>query len=647
MRKSLKFKNLSFPLLLISFVFIAFSPTLNNNFINLDDNKFIYQNDLIQKLDGDKFTQIFQRHWLSPWYKPLVYLSWSVENYFFGLNPKVFHLNNLLLHLFNTLLLFSLFKSILGKLKYPDWTIPYLAFFGALAFALHPMRVESVAWAMERKDVLFSFFFLSSTWFYLKYLNTKKYSSLLIGSLLFSLGLLSKSMIITLPLLLLCLDILLNRKLNFKRLSEKTPYWLVFIGGLCVYGVFSSASSNFEGLTGQSSIVPEGFEGEILTSVSERLLVNSYRITAMLEHFIYPANLSIAYPNTNYPLISEQAPFGMYVSLLILVFAIATSIFWAIRFKNSKAVALTAFFIISLLPVLAMPGDETSYISDRYTYIGSMALWLGILLAIPKQWLENIKIQKFLLGIGTLVVLILGILTHNRTQKFKNSITLFTDVIDRYPDTKAAYSNRGGALVEINDYQNAISDFEKLIELDPASSSAYNNLGVIYMNQANYPAAIPYFQKATELDKSFKAHYNLAHCAWKLKQTSLALQHFSQASLSPQFYQDAHQCMATILFNNGQYKRAIEEFDLLLQLNPHDFANLNDRGASKHFLKDMDGAIKDYKAAESLNPTQPILLFNLGTIYIQTGDTTAACAYFKKSLQNGYAGAREELKHCL
>jgi tetratricopeptide (TPR) repeat protein len=646
-----RIKNSYFIICIIAITFIVFIPVINNQFINLDDDKFIYENDLIKSFSSEQISEIFKTHLFSPWYKPIVYLSWSIEYKFFQQSPTIFHLNNLFLHIINSVFVFCIVLIILKKLFVKSNSNNWTAFFIAMLFAVHPMKVESVAWAIERKDVLFSFFFLGSLLCYFRYYSRKKIIFLIIGSLLFGLGLLSKSMIITLPIVLFIIDYLFGRKFNYKLLVEKIPYLIVLFCGLFLYGMFSDFDSSLQGFTGK--ITQDNISNQIIpisqVPVFDRFIVSSYRVVIMVGHLVYPSKLSIVYPLSEYPSFIEGSPVKMYFFFILLISILLFSIFSHFYTRTRIILACTLFFIFTIIPILGMPGSSTSNVSDRYTYIPSIAIFLliGFLLRTLAQKFRNLKVPIIVLSVG--ILLFFCIMTFNRCRVFNNSISLWNDVINKYPTSVVAYNNRSCAKCDLRDYEGAIIDLNHLISIDPSDPSAYNNRGVAYYIIKKHQQALDDYNIAIELKADYlKAHFNKGLVYEELKEYKQAISSFDMVNtLQPGFFEAYKRKGDIYLFNLLDYHSAIVEYDNGLLINPVHFEITNNRGVAKHKNGDLNEALIDYEKAAMFSPKNAIVYFNKGMVKIELGMKDLGCIDLYQSLKLGYKDADKEIKtHC-
>ncbi len=644
-----KIKKSYLIIFITAITFVVFSPVINNQFINLDDNKFIYENDLIKSLSPEQISKIFNAHIFSPWYKPLVYLSWTVEYKFFKLNPFIYHINNLMFHIINSILVFYIVLIILKKLFDKSDSDKWIAFFVAMLFAVHPMKVESVAWAMERKDVLFSFFFLSSLLCYFRYVSQKKILFLILGSLLFGFGLLSKSMIITLPFVLFVVDYLFERKFNYKLIVEKIPFFLLFICGLFLYGISINYDSSLQGLTGKITQTKLNLETNSIgvSPAIERLVVSSYRIIVMSGHLIYPSNLSIVYPLSEYPNFIESSQIIMYVYSAVLIFILLIGFF--ARSATRVLLASTLFFIFTIVPVLAMPGESTSNVSDRYTYMPSIALFFLIGLLFRILWIRYHKIKIPLIALSVGIILALTLMTYNRCRVFNNSISLWDDVIKKYPISAVAYNNRGTAKADLGDYQSAIIDFTNSISIQPYDPGAHNNRGVSYIEVKEYQLALADFQQSIKLDANYlKAYFNKGMAYEDMNENEQAISNFDMVNkLNPAFFQAYKRKGDIYFFKLQNYTSAISEYTKAIALKPSRFEITNNRGVARHLLGNLGASLIDYKKASMLSPENAIVQFNIGMVNIELGRKDMGCKHLYEALRLGYQNAKEEIKkHC-
>lgn len=326
--------------LILIITFVAFLPSLKNGFVNWDDEIYVINNTAIKSLSVGNINKILTSFFVGN-YQPLAILSYLLEYQFVKLNLFGYHLTNLILHLFNCLLVFWLIAMLSGRVS--------IALITSILFGVHPLLVESVAWISERKDVLYAVFFLGATICYLKYLREKqKLKYYLFSIFLFALSLLSKSMAITLPLVLLLIDYLLHRRHDKYMFIDKAPFFLLSL----IFGIIAIYSQN--------SSEPSMQRG--LYYLLTKFIILSYCIIFYLNKIFMPIRLSCLYPY--YGLENILLPLFYPTMFIILLVAVIISCKY-----TKKFIFGSAFFLIIILPVLQfMPLGET-IVADRYKYI--------------------------------------------------------------------------------------------------------------------------------------------------------------------------------------------------------------------------------------------------------------------------------------
>ncbi len=265
--------KINYILLLIVLCIGVYLPLFRNGFINLDDPQYILENPDIQSLNIDNIKRLFTSTYVGN-YQPVSMLTYLFEYSLSGANSKVFHITNLLFHLFNTLLVYIIFVRLVNNKN--------IAFITAALFCIHPLHVESVAWAAARKDVVYTFFFLASAWFYLKYMSERKKQHLIFSLLLFILSILSKAQAVVLPMVLLLFDYLQKRPINKKTILEKIPFFVLsfIFGALAIY------------IQKKSGAVQDFAYFPVLT----RVLFSCYGMMGYFYKLLLPINLSCFYP---------------------------------------------------------------------------------------------------------------------------------------------------------------------------------------------------------------------------------------------------------------------------------------------------------------------------------------------------------------
>ena len=578
------------PLLIILVItFFCYSPVLNNSLTNYDDHRYVLENHHIKQLNFNSVLKTFDTYF-DGHYHPLTLISLSVDYFIGGTDAFQYHLTNIILHLINTLLVFWFIFLLLKRRN--------IALFVALLFGINTMGVESVAWISERKNLLYTLFYLAALISYLKYLDKKKLLSLIPVLLFFLLSVLSKAQAVTLPITLLAIDWLYKRNLLSKQvLLEKIPLLLISI----FFGIIAKFA--------QQSFWTE--IGENTYSFFERIIFSSQAFSQYIFKLLVPLNLSAFYP---YPVDAEQSiPFINYLYVLI-VFLIIFLFFKTI--KRSKITAFCIlFFIINIFFVLKLFNIPFGnyYMADRYSYFPSIGLFLiiGNFFSIIAEKKLIYKIFLYLVFLAYFVFL--GSSTFSRTKVWKSSISLWTNVIEQYPKATHAWNDRGNAKSNSGDIPGAILDFNMAIQLDPKNSIIYNNRGNANGKLGKFSQAINDFNNAIELKPEYAdAFSNRALAYSELGEYKQAFKDINKAiELKPQF---------SVAINNrgnlyrkiGNPVRAIQNFEIVIKLNPS-FAQAYANKANAEFeLDNYNQAIKDFDKAVELGLKHYSIYFKRG-----------------------------------
>ena len=472
--------------LILLIVFGAFSSCLKNGFVNWDDDNYIVNNTAISSVSTANLKNIFSSFFVGH-YQPLTILSYALDHHFYKLNPLGYHLTNLILHLLNSLLVFYLIYLLSGNI--------IVSFITAILFGLHPLHVESVAWVSERKDVLYSFFFLLSCIIYLYYLTKGNKSRYYLLSLfLFLCSLLSKSMAVTLPLLLLLLDYYLKRKPGKALFLDKIPYFILSIISCLIvfFGV----------------ILFGGIRQEAHFSFFSTLSVASYAIIFYLGKLFLPIKLSCLYPYYNF----EYNPTYLYSIIAVILLGILVVL--SVKYTRKLLFGML-LFLITLLPTLQFIPNSSVIVADRYTYISSIGIFFIIATLI--YWLYNKKLKVLALILAIFIISAFSIMTYNRCKVWKDGVMLWSNALANYSDSpvifnnrRLAYNNLGAAYAVKGEHDKAVYAYKKAIEADPYDPESYNNLGVSLLDIKEYDKAFPAFIKAIELKPDYvKAYSNL------------------------------------------------------------------------------------------------------------------------------------------
>jgi len=572
-------------LILLSVVtLVVYFPAFQNNFLNWDDNYVVTGNNSIHSITFDNIKHIFSTTSLNS-YNPIVILSFALEYHFSGLNPKIFHSVNIVFHVLNTLLVFFLFYKI-GK-NY------LIAGFTALLFSIHPMHIEAVAWVTSRKEVLYSFFYLCSiiSYLYYKELQTennknKNLKYYIISVLLFILSVLSKPVAVTLTPVLILIDYLQEGKFSLKQIYNKIPFIIISVGfSLVTYLTFSLGRA-------------VGSTSNIMTSI----LVFFYSIVFYLQKLVLPVGLSPVYPfpsDSSLPLIYYVSP----IIILVLISAIYK------YFRHDKYIIFAfLFFIVTILPVTQLiPVKNTSIVFDRFTYIPYLGFFF--MLGYYFNGLYTRKIlnaqngRTAIIFFTVLVFIIFSYLSYTRAGVWNNDVSLWTDSIEKYPESPIGYFNRGEYYYRLKDYNKAIGDYTQSIKIDSSNTDFFNNRGMAYRDAGDYDKAVYDFHKALEKkEKNTSAYNNLGILYTYKKDVQNANVNFDKALEINPDYPDVYANIGNLYFTQQKYDSAIANYNKAISINP-DFTNgYFSRGLSNLRLGKYEDAVNDFKKAETLDP---------------------------------------------
>ena len=558
-------------LFLVVATLVAFWQVGSHEFINLDDNEYITENRVVQSgLTLEGLTWAFTATHSANWH-PLTWLSHMLDCQLYGLNPGGHHLTNLVFHIASTLLLFFVLKRMTGA--------PWRSGFVAALFALHPLRVESVAWISERKDVLSAFFWMLTMWTYVRYVKRPGIDRYLLVILFFALGLLSKPMLVTLPFVLLLLDYwplgrfqLTPSRKNLKSpqskpknanhqismalrlMREKAPFFII--------SAASSILTIFAQQKGGAVVSLEHFAFE--TRVANALVTYVSYIAKM----VWPQRLSVFYP---YP---EAFPLWKVVGAVLLLSFLT---FLAIRAARKYPYFAVGWFwyIGTLVPVIGLVQVGMQAMADRYTYVSLIGLFIMIAWGAP-DILAGWRYRRVLLSISAgIILLFLMIVTRLQVQHWQNSIMLFEHSINVTSNNSLAHNNLGSAFMRQGKIQEAIAHFTEALRISPHHPEFHYNLGVVLQGQGKLQEAMIHFAEAVRIKPDYAiAHNNLGVGLIVQGKVQEAITHFAKAVQAKPDYAEAHINLALGYLTMGDRASALEEYKILKKLNPNLAAQL-------------------------------------------------------------------------
>ena len=600
----------------------CFSYTRNNQFSNWDDDFYVTNDPYIKAFTPHNLKVIFTEDITKNNYHPLCMLSLAVNYYFSGMNPGPYYLTNVIIHTINVILVFLLLLALCARLNIDENGRLFMASFCALWFGIHPMHVESVAWIAERKDVLYTFFYLAGLLAYLRYISSSQAKWYWITFLLFVASCLSKPMAVVFPLSLFCVDFLLQRKWNRKLITEKAIFLLFSL--LC--GAMAFYTQNKTGAITSFSAL----------TFPERIMYASYGFVMYMSKLFNPTYLSTFYPYPYRIYPSGLLPTIYYAAPFISVLVPAALLYLTYR-KNRTYFRIIAFgfgfFIANVIFVLQFISVGAAIMSDRYSYVA----YIGLFFMIAYFLQELIKfIPTFKITIISVLLLLSGMLaymTYQRTFVWHDSESLLSDAIEKYPyRALLSYKWLGNYYLDQNQPDKALENYNVLVKLHAADAKVYNNIGRIYTMKNDYAAANDAFQHSTELQPN-QPPPSLPPALQQIGKSAAG----AQTKLGP----DMEAKIAKKGFEfvqSGKFDAAIDQYDVLIEINNTNPYYYFYRGVAFFSTNNMSKAITDWTMVMKLpaNDVQKSVAYNLSVAYDSLGKDSLAVYYVDMAQKMGY-----------
>jgi len=559
------------PVLIVLVTSAAFLPALQNQFLRWDDHKNFLGNPHYRGLGWIHLRWMWTTH--LGHYIPLTWMTLGLDYVLWGMNPLGYHLTNLLLHAANAVLFYFVAFRILG-LGLPDpgdrrqADLVLSAGFAALVFAIHPLRVESVAWVTERRDVLSGLFYLSAILIYLRTCERgergRGWYWAAVG--LFACALLSKSMVVNLPIVLLILDVYPLRRLGGAIGWWSEPARRVYVEKIPFVLLATAAAAI--AVMAQLSVHAAASLAQL--SVPGRVAVSAYGLSFYLWKMVVPLNLSPLYPLS--PIVNPWAmPFVLSYTMVLAITAIAL----ALRRRVPGLPAAWSAYVVVLLPVLGIFQSGPQIAADRYTYLASLgwAILAGACLLfcwrISRTSTTGTPTTLPIAGVAICVVAGLGVLTWNQVHIWHDSERLWTYTVAIHPNSSLAQFSLGIVLSAQGKPTEAIEHFQKGLQLRPDEPSAHTNLGVALIQQGKLADAIEHFRQAVRIyPDDALAHTNWGSALIDLGKPSEAIEHFQQALRIHPDDALAHTNWGSALIDLGKPSEAIEHYSKALRITP-------------------------------------------------------------------------------
>lgn len=576
---------------LIITLFVAFSGGFDNQFADWDDHVYIENDYLVTEPKGH-FGEAFKSH-VALNYHPLTIVSMMINSSVSGAdNPKAFIVTNFIIHLLNTLMVFWLLM-LLTKRRL------MASFFAALLFAIHPMRVESVTWISERKDVLYGFFFIAGCISYLYYLDAgKKNKYLIISLILFVLSCLSKAQAVVLPIVFFLFDYWRDRKIDTKAILEKVPF-LVFS---LLFGLIATNIQSGGDFHGTIHIIGEQRSALSLKvfTMMDRIQYAGYGFVMYFYHLFVPINLCTFYPYEADG-VNKLYSTGIVFALII----IGLTIFSA---RKSKLFLFgIGFFAVTVALVLQFISVGAAIMADRYTYIPYIGLFF-VLAMLLDQLAERNQSLKQVVWVGAFAFAGFCLFqTRKQVETWQNTGTLFGQIIKLFPNDYRAYYTYGKYVGEKEGkLEESIEANKKAIELGYKDDAGpWENLGTAYGIKGDTQKALEYFSEAIKRGASTGETYmNRGMAYFNLNQPAKAIPDFEKSlTMKNDKIIMSRGLLATSYLASGNATKALENFNQVIDKDgSQDPVHFYNRGLTKQTLGDRAGAIADFQKTLSLQP---------------------------------------------
>lgn len=633
---SLRGKNQNRAICIVLFVFVVavFLPTLRNGFVNLDDDVYVTANSHIrQGLTWATLEWSFYSTEHGIYWHPLTWLSHTLDWQLFGPNAWGHHLTGLLLHALNAVLVFLVLQLTTGAVG--------RSLFVAALFGLHPTHVETAVWVAERKGLLSTLFWLLTILAYARYTQERKvqssktktyYRLALLG---FTLGLMSKPMVVTLPFVFLLLDYWPLDRMVEKTGGQGTQVGRYPIGELVrekvpffVLALLISVVTYFAQKGGGSQILNIAMKTRI-----ENVPVACCRYIGKL---FYPVNLCVNYPQP------DHWPVTLMIAASALLLLLSTAAFLA-RLRYPYFIVGWLWFLGTLVPVIGLVqvGWAGQSMADRYMYLSLIGLfipiaWGAVDLAQALHWLPRI-----LPGIGVAVLVLCAALTVRQIGFWRDSGALFRHAIAITNDNWLAYNNLGFWLLGNGQADEGIAQYRKAIEANPNYALAHNNLAAALEGMGQTNAAITEYRAAIQAKPDYaNAYYNLALLLQRNGRMDEAIDLYQKAINAQSDDVDAYNNLAIVLYQKGRVDDAIHQLQQVVKLRPDYSGGRCNLGNMLLKQGRTDEAFAQFLEAVRLDPDNAVAHQNLANIYVQQGNAVEAAHHYQEALRLTPSGPR-------
>lgn len=625
-------------------VWIAFGQALGHEFVGYDDPRYVVQNPWVTNgltLGGIQwaFTHVHATNW-----HPLTTISHMLDCQLYGLQPWGHHLTNILLHAAAAILLFLALRKLTGAL----WP----SLFVAAVFAVHPLRVESVAWVSERKDVLSGVFFMLTLWAYARYARGNGATSFWYTTVvvLFALGLMCKPTLVTVPFVLLLLDYWpLGRSEPSSSLgrgiTRDTWPWLV-LEKLPLFVL--SAASCVATLLAQKQALAASLKPPLGERVGNALI--SYAV--YLGQMIWPAHLAVLYP---YP---EGNLKVSHVILALLLLLIISAAFFTWRRKYPFLLTGWLWYLGMLVPMIGIVQVGSQVRADRYTYLPQIGLYILVAWGAMELFHQWRRSHVTLTGAGLLIITALITRSYFQNSYWQDTETLWKHATATTSNNYIATTNLAEALFQSGRFDEAIAECQKALKIKPDFAAAHVDLGAALVeNQRGgdgarrqngaVDEAIVHYRRALQIKPDFaQAHSNLGTALLLKGQVDEAIAHYQKAlEIDPNFA-EARYSLGNAFLTEGKYSESIADYEAAVRIRPDYFEAHYNLGRVLATIGKTGEALKELNEALRVDGNSAKVHCALGSLLGRMGHREEAVAHLVEALRlkPDYEYAKQQLR---
>jgi tetratricopeptide (TPR) repeat protein len=566
-------------LALIAITVFVYEPVRHFGYVLYDDLEYVSGNANFQGAPLWQSIRFVLTTTRAGGWAPLTGVSHVLDVQLFGKDAGPQHVENVVFHVLNSLLLFGLFFRMTREWK-PS------AFVAAL-FAVHPLHVEAVAWIAERKDVLSTFLFLLTIWVYVSYTRKPGWPRYLLALFLFALGSMSKPMVVTLPGVLILLDVWPLRRVRLER--GQSRQWLKLVYEKIPFLAVAAATA---AITVWATISKGGVTSVGALPLTQRFTNATISYAAYIRDMFWPANLAPFYPYEAYA--TWAVALSMAVLLAVTVFTVLNG--------RSRPYLLTGWlwYVVMLAPVSGIIQAGSQSRADRFTYVPIIGLFIMISWGVP-QLLAHWRYRDMALSAAAgLLICACAVLARHQVQYWENAFTLWQHALEATTGNYVAHTVLGYALADEGRVDEAMGHYREALAVQPNFAEAHNSLAIALARQGRFDEAIPEFKAAVDLAPAAPlTHYDLG---------------FALAA-------------------NGRLGEAIAQYSEAIRQDPGYIEALTKRGDAYQLENRLDQAIADYNEALRIQPNFPDALDNLGLALATQGKYDEAVARYNQALR--------------